>query len=291
MYSKVVSSILSRAHTDAAEEEFNTVTHCNTQPPPYFEGHSLFLEPLSRSQGEGVTIVRFQRNTDVLILTGPRLRDLVEIFAFLHRNNLTLRRPKMQDFIAGEDGRLLMARPWRLRHDSDGALLAKAQKGMRKILWPSGLSQLDRDLLKHFYAGTSPNSLPRHPLFWSVDRAKWFILDLAGSRRCLRKNTAKLLPNWKKLVRSGSLSVALKHQVKFYRKKNRRFTFDGTSLMDLIVFLSNLIRHFEEHKQAGLGLESSDDCFEIVEAEFGLIQRAWDAFNLDASAMLRKYKL
>ena len=97
MHNKVISSILSGTCIGVAKERTSyLVTHSNTHPPPYFEGHSLFIEPVSRSQSEDVTIVRFRRNSDALVLTGSRLRDLIEIFAFLHKNNITFRTPKTQ---------------------------------------------------------------------------------------------------------------------------------------------------------------------------------------------------
>ena len=53
------------------------------------------------------------------------------------------------------------------------------------------------NFLDYFSEGVSPKKLLRHPVFWTVDRCKCFLTDLAGSRVDLKKGpTHRLLESW-----------------------------------------------------------------------------------------------
>lgn len=54
------------------------------------------------------------------------------------------------------------------------------------------LSPKESDLWDQLIKGLSPARLLRHPLFWSVERTKCFVLDVANSRNDLTKE--KLIP-------------------------------------------------------------------------------------------------
>ena len=111
----------------------------------------------------------------------------------------------------------------------------------------SGLSPGEMNCLERFYYGASPKKLLNHPVFWTVDRRKCFVLDLANSRT--------------------DLKIAMTHQTKFIEKSGKTFSteYSRFDLMDLVIFTSNIIRHFREIQKENNFEDSKEDklCFHL----------------------------
>lgn len=120
----------------------------------------------------------FKRNDEVPILTASMLRDLLDIFIFFQQNHVAPKGDMKENFIIWE-GKLLVARPWELEENVDGLMLPKTQEDVGKMFRFSSLSVGEKDCPTRFFLGTSPGKLLGHPVFWTIDRRKCFLMDLA----------------------------------------------------------------------------------------------------------------
>lgn len=239
MSSNVIISIHSAAHTCAQENEYDLVEYNSTTAPPFFEGHALFLEPVSRTCEGGRTRAKFRRNTESISLTPSLLKNLLEIFVFFQENQVSFKNATVENFAVQRD-RLVVARPWDLRGDIDGSMLSDCQRKSRSLFQVRNLHAKENHFFKQFYLGTSPKKLFRHPIFWTTDRVRCFILDLAGSRFLLNAEV-KLSSNWLLFLEKPQLKGILDHQKKFY---GDGFSLDGKKLIDLMVFTANVVKSF-----------------------------------------------
>ena len=107
------------------------------------------------------------------------------------------------------------------------------------------LKGLELDLWECFSTGLSPQRLSRHPVFWSLDRMKCFVLDLADSRQELRTKAGypKLSENWLRFVKESPLDGFLAKQGRFYKAPGKT-QFNGYGIVDLTVFMSNVVSWF-----------------------------------------------
>ena len=104
------------------------------------------------------------------------------------------------------------------------------------------MEQLDEhgsNLWESFSEGLSPKRLLRHPVFWSLDRMKCFMMDLADARNTLGARTKfpKLSGDWVEFVKK-SLSVAFRKAkiVTTERLVRMANTFEGDDIVDLVIF-------------------------------------------------------
>lgn len=258
MFSNVVLSMYAAAYTKGQDEESYTIAYDCESAAPFFEGHPLFLEPASRcARPDGRIQATFRRNGETQItLTASLLRDLVEMFAFFQKNHLAFTKDTSENFVT-QGSHLVVARPWELSHDLAGSALRQSQKNTGSLFQTSGLSSSEHDCLKHFANGLSPSMLFNHPVFWTVDRRKCFILDLANSRTDLRqpavqrgmqRGMPQVMPqvanDWVDFVGRSDLKIAMTHQAKFIEKSGKTFCtgYSRFDLMDLVIFTSNIVR-------------------------------------------------
>jgi hypothetical protein len=87
-----------------------------------------------------------------------------------------------------------------------------------------------------FFEGMSPKGLTDHAIFWTVDRVKCFVLDLADSqfavRRPAKSAMSKLAINWIEHIEQLDNPKAVStHQRAFYRSINKPFPLDGIDLL------------------------------------------------------------
>ena len=165
---------------------------------------------------------------------------LVRIFLFLEENGLAFDLAVPENFAIQND-RPVIAQPWELAYDLDGSPLSKNQKATLDLFHFSTLSGGERDLLGHFFKGVSPKSLFNHPVFWTVDRCKCFILDLANSRfDSDAVPTRPLLSNWVALMRESELHDIIKAQTDYSHTEQGEFPYNGFSIVRLAIFTSNM---------------------------------------------------
>ena len=122
-------------------------------------------------------------------------------------------------------------------------------------------------------------------------------LDVAGSRVQLReKRTPRLRDSWVTFMEKSELKTALQQQNSYYSSKSKgkrrggKAPFKEFDMLELSIFTSNLIRHFEENKGENT-LKTSSDAFMVVEKEFELAFRAWSYFDLRINDSLANYAL
>ena len=276
MLSNLVSSIHSTTFTEREDEDHNTVEYDCNKAPPFFEGHHFFLEPIARTCRISV---KFDRNKEEITLTASLLRDLLEIFVFFEEHHISFLYDTVEN-LAVRKGRLVVARPWGLSRDLDGSALQTSQENTASFFRASRLAAKELDLLRRFELKVSPRRLLKHPTFWTVDRSKCFILDVAGSRVQLReKRTPRLRDSWVTFMEKSELKTALEQQNSYYSSKSKgkrrggKAPFKEFDMLELSIFTSNLIRHFEENKGENT-LKTSSDAFMVVEKEYELAFRA-----------------
>ena len=206
------------------------------------------------------------------LLTSSRLRDLLDIFVFMERHQVSLDAECLEDKFVLREGMVILMRPWELERDAKGEMLLECQRATFRLFkeWDS-LSEADIDFWERFDNGISPMRLQRHPASWSLDRAKCFILDVADARfdlkiegpiqETLESSSGSLnppfaaIPNWVEFMESqeSGLKSLIDSQKAYYaekgknKKKNKNekdFPFKGDTLTELGIFLSNIVSRF-----------------------------------------------
>ena len=181
MISSIISAILSVARVHAQDKMHDTIEYDCDVAPPFFDGHPLFLEPVSRKCSGGCTQVRFVKTDREITLTPSLLEDFLSIFVFLEENGLFYDPVTVKSF-AMQRGHLVAARPWKLTRDLYGTGLPRCQEDTGDLFLFSGMSRCENDFLDSFFRGMSPKKLLSHPVFWTTEKRKCFILDVADSR-------------------------------------------------------------------------------------------------------------
>ena len=293
MISSIISSILSVARVHAQDKVHDTIEYDCDVAPRFFDGHPLFLEPVSRKCSGGCTQVRFTKTNKEITLTPSLLEDFLGIFVFLEENGRFYDHATKENFAMQRD-HLVAARPWRLTRDLYGTGLPKCQEGTKGLFHFSGMSRCENDFLDSFFRGMSPKKLLGHPVFWTAEKRKCFILDVADSRDFLRQKKSRkdFHHNWMDSMTRCGLGIAVEHQVEYFNKTKVSFPYNGHSFIDLIIFSSNIIRHFIvlRHKR-GLPLGTSSDVLRILEREYDLVFAAWSTIDLRANTSLEVYAL
>ena len=192
----VIVSILSQNFTTEHGETVDVVRYRCDLPPPFFEGHRLFLEPASRIHCNDHILATFQWIPMAKSpMTLSRLRELVNLFVFLEEHELSFNPKDVKNKFVLRGEALVLIRPWELRHDTDAQKLAECQATIFKIFeGPHSLSAAALNCWEQFGKGISPKRLMKHPAVWSAEKAKCFLLDVADSRFHLRAGPLKHHP-------------------------------------------------------------------------------------------------
>ena len=245
MASSVLKSILRSSAKVTVSETHHHVSYNCLQTPPFFEGHRHFLEPVSRSVCGGLVTAVFERQVGRVEVVQPHLQELIELFSFLEESGLAFKEANNENF-GLQGGHLVIAKPWALRNDLEGSELKKNQEEVMSVLKFVKLSEAEKDCLNQFWKGMSPQRIKQHPVFWSMDRMKCFLIDLADSRKALSRhaNHPRLSENWINFVGQSALGGFLKSQKEAYAKRGNMTIYDEerNDIVECIIFTANLVR-------------------------------------------------
>ena len=93
-------------------------------------------------------------------------------------------------------------------------------------------------------------------------------------QRGVQQVMPQIVKDWVKFMMQSNLGVAVAHQDKYLKSVGNTFSYSGFDLMDLVIFTSNIIRHFREMQKNKLPFRTSSDAFEVIEKEYDLVFEA-----------------